>query len=152
MSPDFVRGGIQALNESRMRFVYAYFGSANQAVIDDMKLVKQTLIDPNPMATFAAASHPGLEPSLLPNLQAMADVAEQLDVDLCVHFYENIGERNSHQFEALDRVGALGPSLVCAHAIHLTDDEIAALAARGVRIAHNPLSNMRLASGIIRLP
>lgn len=37
------------------------------------------------------------------------------------------------------------------HAIHLTDAEIAALAEHDVRLAHCPLSNMRLASGIMRL-
>src|SRR2546422_7470819 len=36
--------------------------------------------------------------------------------------------------------------------IHLTDKEIDSLAAHDVRILHNPLSNMRLASGVIRLP
>jgi 5-methylthioadenosine/S-adenosylhomocysteine deaminase len=35
--------------------------------------------------------------------------------------------------------------------VHVTDDEIALLARRGVRLAHCPLSNMRLASGIMRL-
>jgi len=35
--------------------------------------------------------------------------------------------------------------------VHVTDDEIALLARRGVRLAHCLLSNMRLASGIMRL-
>jgi 5-methylthioadenosine/S-adenosylhomocysteine deaminase len=39
-----------------------------------------------------------------------------------------------------------------AHAIHLHDEEISLLGQQDVRVAHNPLSNMRLASGIIRLP
>jgi 5-methylthioadenosine/S-adenosylhomocysteine deaminase len=46
----------------------------------------------------------------------------------------------------------LGPNLLGAHAIRLLDEEISLLAQRDVRVAHNPLSNMRLASGIIRLP
>ena len=53
--------------------------------------------------------------------------------------------------EALEQAGALGPDLLGAHGIHLTDPEIKPLAKHDVRILHNPLSNMRLASGIIRL-
>jgi 5-methylthioadenosine/S-adenosylhomocysteine deaminase len=41
--------------------------------------------------------------------------------------------------------------LIGAHAVHVTDDEIGLLASRGVRLTHCPLSNMRLASGIMRL-
>jgi 5-methylthioadenosine/S-adenosylhomocysteine deaminase len=55
-------------------------------------------------------------------------------------------------FDALTQAGALGPSLLGAHGVHLTDADIQLLARHDVRILHNPLSNMRLASGIIRLP
>ena len=152
ITAEFVRGDIQALNESGLRFVFAYYGSDNPAVIDDMRLVKQTLIDPNPLATFQVASHPGMEPWFLPSLQAMSDLAKELNVKLHVHLLENITQRDDQPIEALKMVSALGPNLLCAHSIHLTDKEIAILADKDVRIAHNPLSNMRLASGIIRLP
>jgi len=48
----FVRGNIRALSDSGLRFVFAYLGTADPAVIADMKLVKQTLIDPNPGPLF----------------------------------------------------------------------------------------------------
>jgi 5-methylthioadenosine/S-adenosylhomocysteine deaminase len=38
------------------------------------------------------------------------------------------------------------------HAIHLTSQEIDTLARHDVRVAHNPLSNMRLAAGRMLLP
>ena len=41
--------------------------------------------------------------------------------------------------------------LIGAHAVHVTDDEIVLLARHSVRLTHCPLSNMRLASGIMRL-
>ena len=47
----------------------------------------------------------------------------------------------------LDRLGVLGPHVVAAHGVHLDDDDIALLAARGVSIAHCPASNHKLAVG-----
>jgi len=52
----------------------------------------------------------------------------------------------------LDRIGFLGPSVTLAHAIWLSDDEIATIAARGVGTAHCPSSNMKLASGVSPVP
>ena len=40
------------------------------------------------------------------------------------------------------------PKAMIAHAVWLDDSEIALLARRGVSVAHNPVSNMKLASGI----
>ena len=57
-------------------------------------------------------------------------------------------------FEILKNAGAfdLGRDLLAAHAIHVTANEIAKLAELGAAVSHQPLSNMRLASGIIRYP
>jgi 5-methylthioadenosine/S-adenosylhomocysteine deaminase len=41
---------------------------------------------------------------------------------------------------------------VAAHAVWLTDDDIAILKKRGVSVSHNPESNMKLASGIAPVP
>lgn len=49
--------------------------------------------------------------------------------------------------EYLDALGLLGPKTVAAHAVWLTDEEIRTLADRGVKIAHCPVSNMKLAVG-----
>ena len=50
-TPEFVRGNIQALSGSGLRFVFALYGSANRAIISDMKRVKQTLIDPTALSS-----------------------------------------------------------------------------------------------------
>lgn len=51
----------------------------------------------------------------------------------------------------LDAIGALGPWLTLAHMVWVGVDDLALLAERGVGIAHNPSSNLRLRSGIAPL-
>jgi len=48
----------------------------------------------------------------------------------------------------MDDMGCVGPWFSVAHGVWLTDDDLALLADRGGALAHNPGSNMRLASGI----
>jgi 5-methylthioadenosine/S-adenosylhomocysteine deaminase len=52
----------------------------------------------------------------------------------------------------LDGIGLLGPRLACAHAVHVSASDIDRLAATGTVVVHNPVSNMRLGSGIAPLP
>ena len=151
-SPAFVRGNIRALQESGLRFVFAYRGTADPAVLDDIRRVKNDLIDPHPRASFQVASHPGASSRLLPHLQAMSSLATELGVKLHVHLLENIAQRQDDAIQGLILADAMGPDLLGAHAIHLLDEEITLMGQKDVRVAHNPLSNMRLASGIIRLP
>ncbi|MHC1741637.1 MAG: amidohydrolase [Syntrophobacteraceae bacterium] len=48
----------------------------------------------------------------------------------------------------LDSLGLLDCDTLCAHGVWLDEHEIRSLAASNARIAHNPESNMKLASGI----
>ena len=48
----------------------------------------------------------------------------------------------------LASLGLIGPTFSGAHAVWLTQEDIAQLAARGACAAHNPASNLRLGSGI----
>ena len=42
--------------------------------------------------------------------------------------------------------------MTLAHCVHLDDEEIAILARTGTTVSHNPMSNLKLASGIARIP
>ena len=53
--------------------------------------------------------------------------------------------------DVYDRAGGLGPRTVLAHAVHLSDRELARLVESGTRVAHCPVSNLFLASGIMPL-
>jgi 5-methylthioadenosine/S-adenosylhomocysteine deaminase len=48
---------------------------------------------------------------------------------------------------ALESIGVLGPTTIGAHGIWVTDADIAILERTGTAVAHNPESNMKLASG-----
>lgn len=50
----------------------------------------------------------------------------------------------------LDSLGVLGENVIAAHVVHVDDEEIEILRERGVVVAHNPCSNMKLASGAFR--
>jgi 5-methylthioadenosine/S-adenosylhomocysteine deaminase len=52
----------------------------------------------------------------------------------------------------LESLGLLGPRTLAAHGVWLTDADLGLLARRGVSVAHNPESNMKLASGTARVP
>jgi 5-methylthioadenosine/S-adenosylhomocysteine deaminase len=147
-SPGFVQGNLRALDDSGLRYVFVPWTTAANA--DDIRRVKKEWVDRRPRAGFQVASHPA--PALRDDLAAAARLSRELGVPLNVHLLESPRQRAEGPLRLLAAAGALGPPLVVNHAIHVTDDEIATLSALGVRVTHNPLSAMRLASGVIRLP
>lgn len=52
----------------------------------------------------------------------------------------------------LDALGLLDARTVLAHCVWLDDEEIGILAERGATVVHNPMSNLKLASGFARIP
>jgi 5-methylthioadenosine/S-adenosylhomocysteine deaminase len=48
----------------------------------------------------------------------------------------------------LDSLGVLGPRTLCAHAIHLNEEDRRLMKERGARVVHNPDSNFKLGSGV----
>jgi 5-methylthioadenosine/S-adenosylhomocysteine deaminase len=52
----------------------------------------------------------------------------------------------------LDSFGFLGPEVLAAHCVWLTPQEIKVLRERGVKPVHNPVSNMKLGSGVAPVP
>jgi 5-methylthioadenosine/S-adenosylhomocysteine deaminase len=48
---------------------------------------------------------------------------------------------------AVEDLGGLGPHVLVAHGVHLTDDDVARLARTGTSLVHCPLSNAKLAEG-----
>jgi 5-methylthioadenosine/S-adenosylhomocysteine deaminase len=52
----------------------------------------------------------------------------------------------------MDALGILDERTILAHCVHVDDEEIAILARTGAAVAHNPVSNLKLGSGIARIP
>ncbi len=57
----------------------------------------------------------------------------------------------SDYVDVYDQAGGLGPRSIFAHAVHLSDREVARLVESGSRVAHCPASNLFLASGVMPL-
>ncbi|MGZ8563892.1 MAG: amidohydrolase family protein [Candidatus Limnocylindria bacterium] len=53
--------------------------------------------------------------------------------------------------DVYDRADALGPRAILAHAIHLSEREVARIVETGARVAHCPASNLFLSSGMMPL-
>jgi 5-methylthioadenosine/S-adenosylhomocysteine deaminase len=92
-------------------------------------------------------------------IEKFVQAAHDLNLPLHTHMSEtaaevqqNVNDYGLRPVAHLDKLGMFSrPSLV-AHAVHLTDEEIALLAERGVAVSHNPASNLKLASGVARVP
>lgn len=92
-------------------------------------------------------------------IEKFVSAAHDLDVMLHTHMSETAAEveQNVRDYgcrppEHLDKLGFFSRPAFVAHAVHLQDDEIALLAERGVGVSHNPASNLKLASGVARVP
>jgi 5-methylthioadenosine/S-adenosylhomocysteine deaminase len=85
-------------------------------------------------------------------------LADERDLRVFTHVYETRTEavlaRQSLARDAgsvvrrLARVGLAGPRLTIAHGVWITDAEIAELAAFGVSLASNPVTNLKLLNGV----
>jgi 5-methylthioadenosine/S-adenosylhomocysteine deaminase len=148
------RGDIRALVDSKMRFAVAVFGFAvdGSDIAATVSSIKQEFIDPNPLATIQVATSPN--PVFAPHVAKATEVALSFGIKLHFHLLENIADVAANQLQVLQNAGAfaLGRDLHAAHFVHASDSDIATLASLHASVAHNPLSNMRLASGIMRYP
>lgn len=89
------------------------------------------------------------------HLSEVADAAEAINALISVHASENIAENQgvaaqygATPIDLLERAGVLARPTVIGHGVHLSDSDIAILARRGAAVAHCPVSNFKLASGM----
>src|SRR6185503_2051733 len=87
------------------------------------------------------------------------DISKHYDIGFHTHSNESkfdveetLRRHNMRPVEALETFGLLdAPRVLLAHCVWLSDHEIEILAKHHVGVAHNPVSNMKLASGAARV-
>ena len=112
----------------------------------------------DPLITPAVAPHAPytVEPDTLKAARALAN---KYDVPLLIHLAETQAEvktiRDAYHLSPtmfLESLGVWTGKSLAAHAIWLDDADMAVLLKRHVGLAHNPGSNMKLASGVAAVP
>lgn len=108
---------------------------------------------------FAAAMPHGTYTVSPEHLKDARALARKYDALFCTHVAETMAEQATvierygrRIVEHMEAYGLVDDRSVFAHCVHLEDEEIVMLAERGATAVHNPLSNLKLASGFARVP
>ncbi len=107
--------------------------------------------------------HPLIVPSVGPHavytctdeiLKACSELAQKYDVPLHIHISETAGEVENLREEYgmpvvpfLKKRGIFDAKVIAAHCVHIDEGEMRTIQKAGAGIAHNPSSNLKLASG-----
>ena len=105
------------------------------------------------------ASIHGEYTSNVPLWQWMADYAQRKGLGMHVHVSETQSEHEGSltrwgltPFRILDRYGVWDTRAIAAHCVWTTEDDWAGMAEKGVACVHNPVSNLKLGSGVAWVP
>ena len=129
-------------------------------ILTDSERLVRVWHDPSPCSMHQVALAPCSPFSVSGDLmRETARLARRLGVRLHTHVAET---RDEEQFTLekfgmrplryMESLGWVGPDVWYAHGIHFNDDELRLLAQTGTGVAHCPISNMKLASGVCRVP
>jgi len=107
--------------------------------------------------------HPLIVPAVAPHapysctpeiLRAVTDLAKEFDVPLHIHLAETVFEVENMRAENampvvpyVKKQGILEARVIAAHCVHIDPGEMRTLLHAGAGVAHNPSSNLKLASG-----
>lgn len=111
--------------------------------------------------------HPLITPALGPHsiylctpeiLHAASMLSLKYDVPQLIHVGETaleiqdmLASTGMHPVVWMQKRGLLVGKMVVAHGVHLVEDEMRLLGERNIGVAHNPTSNLKLASGIAKV-
>ncbi len=92
-------------------------------------------------------------------IERFVQTAHDLDLPIHTHMSETLREvlANEEQYGLrpvahLEKLGVFTRPTLVAHGVHLNDEEIDILRRYSVNVSHNPGSNLKLASGVARVP
>jgi 5-methylthioadenosine/S-adenosylhomocysteine deaminase len=148
-----VRG---VLGETIIQFPVADNKTFDQALAYSERYVRKWKNDPLIVAALAPHAPYTLSTE---QLQAVDRLGKKLDAPVVIHVAETKKERDdilaqkgATPVNYLNRIGFLNDRVIAAHTVFVTRDEIDILKSKGVGAAHNPQSNMKLASGTAPVP
>ncbi|WP_434779174.1 TRZ/ATZ family hydrolase [Neisseria sp. Ec49-e6-T10] len=136
---------------SALEFPTAYGQNAQEYL--DFAMEAYHIYKGESLLSFALAPHAPYTVSD-DTFKKVVQQAEQHDLLIHCHIHEtkdeiegSLKEHGVRPLARLERLGVLQSRLIGAHMVHVTDEEIELLSKHQVKIAHNPSSNMKLASG-----
>jgi 5-methylthioadenosine/S-adenosylhomocysteine deaminase len=149
--------GIRAwLGEGILQFPSPSLQDPARTIEHSRRFISRWLDDPLVRPTVFPHAVYTCSPELLEQAYALA---EEFDLVFQIHLSETSPEVQQARekfgmtpVRLLDSLGCLSPRTLAAHCVFLDDEEIALLARRGVSVAHNAESNMKLASGVAPVP
>jgi 5-methylthioadenosine/S-adenosylhomocysteine deaminase len=113
-------------------------------------------------------SHPRIDIAMAPGIiwdlsekgfRTMRRIADEQKLLMTMHVNETEDDDQFSQehysmdtIPFLEKTGVLGPDFVAVHCVNMQDDDIETFKKYDVKISHNPVSNMILASGVARVP
>ena len=108
--------------------------------------------------------HPLITPAVAPHapysntdetLKRCTDLAVEYDVPLLIHLAEttteienSLNEFGTTVITHMDDLGLFGAKVLAAHCVHIDQNEMHVLHDHAATVAHNPTSNLKIASGI----
>ncbi|MEA4973266.1 MAG: 8-oxoguanine deaminase [Candidatus Metalachnospira sp.] len=175
-SENFIDRQFEAANKIGIRF-YASRGSMSlgkkdgglppdelvqdlDTILSDSERLIKKYNDTSKFSMHNVALAPCSPFSVTPELlKESAMMARKYGVRLHTHVAETKDEERfclekfgMRPLEFMESVGWTGNDVWYAHGIHFNDEELKKLAQTGTGIAHCPVSNMKLASGVCRVP
>jgi cytosine/adenosine deaminase-related metal-dependent hydrolase len=115
-------------------------------------------LDPLPDRLHWALSPSGPQRSSPALLEGIAALSERYGLPVFTHVYETkaqtakaravYGAQGGSMIRFMHEMGLLTPRTSIAHGVWLLPEEVALMAAQGAGLVHNPLSNLKLKSGI----
>lgn len=122
--------------------------SETTAYINDFKKLETNLVQPIITPRFAVSCDMEL-------LTQLGRIAKENDLHIQTHISESIAEIefvkeifSQSYAQVYDSANLLTNKTLLAHAVHLEDEEITLISARGSSVAHCPASNTMLSSGL----
>ncbi len=162
----FIDDIIKATEESGLRATLSY-GMID--LFDEEKREKELKESERVIKKIISLNNPKIKPSLGPHapytcskelLTETKEMAKKYNVPIHIHMNETIDEvkkvkemTDKLPFEYLHSIGFFdGTKCICAHCVHLSDEEINIIKNNNIGVSHNPISNLKLGSGIAPIP